>query len=546
MLIISKAVKNIAKAIKMVGKLDSENAFATIGILALIIGGLAVLAGLAATFKADKDNIAGFLLIDTMLLSISGAVTLLGGVIVAMSKLTNPKEALKTVGILGALMLELGAFVTAMAAVSKLVQDAKQYAAMLIMAKIMNSFALVMIAIAAAVKIMTSGNTDMDGVSKAVGSLALIMAAMTSIILSAALLGGKGVGGMFAIAGAFTLMATGLLALVPVLKILQTMSLEQIGIGLLGLFGSLALLLGAGMLMSLEKTGMLATNLIKFAAAIAILGASALMAGAGIWLVSDAIEKLVNALTRLSELSSTGFDNFKKMMSHIVDGLPKVFEAIGEGIGNLFIAIFGNKALIAKGILNALSAFASAISSAFPQIKETFSIVMENLLEFLKGFIPKVNSFLFDAVTDLNNYLLEILNRDVPRLNEHLAMATWDLFLRILDLLNKGVPLLNEELAKEGMNLIMWVNELLKFLAATILQGTIDILTMVRDNIGEIIALTVEIANTALFGIIEGMIVSVPLLYDKCLELLDTLLELLDKILDSEEWSKIEEKMNKL
>ena len=90
--------------------------------------------------------------------------------------------------------------------------------------------------------------------------------------------------------------------------------------------------------------------------------------------------------------------------------------------------------------------------------------------------------------------------------------------------------MLNKELAIEGMNLIFWINELIKYLAQTIIKGTIDILMMLRDNVQTITDLLVEVANLALLGVIEGMIAFIPAVQPKMIELMEALIDLLDVV----------------
>jgi oligoribonuclease (3'-5' exoribonuclease) len=552
LIIVSKAIKNIAKAVKLISKIDKETALTSITLLALIFGGLASLIGIASTFKAGLKDIAGFAVISLMMEVITGVLVTMAGIMVLLQKQTDIDKNYKLLLQMAQFMLAMGALMLAVVGLSKMMETSgglKANMTISAISSIMPTFAGAIATMSGAIVALAKIG-DPEAVRSAAISLAIIMGAMSTILLGASFFAKGGLKSIVILSTSFVILSAGLLALVPVLKVISLMNIEQLGLAVLGLAGALGILLLAGALISTDKSGTFATGLLKFAAAVAVLGASALMASTGIWMIADGFEKVTNAIARLSEIGPTGLSNFKKILDAFIERVPDIFGSIGTGIAKLFIHAVSNRVMIAEAIINLVLALSQAISQAFPRIKATFKMVMNELLDFLKEFMPKVNSFLYDIVTDLNNYLLEILNRDVPRLNEHLAMATWDLFLRILELLNKGVPMLNKELAKEGMNLIFWVNELLKYLAATILQGTIDILTMVRDNIGEIISLTVQIANTLLFGLIEGLIVSVPLLYDKALELIDALLELFDKILDSDRWNdmvtKIETLLGKL
>ncbi len=207
---------------------------------------------------------------------------------------------------------------------------------------------------------------------------------------------------------ALVIATTALYGLSGVLKILGTMSWEDIGQSLVALAGSLGILVGAGALANLVWPGILALS-----AAIVALGVGLLFTGAGIALFASGLAALVVA-------GPAGINLLIQAAKSLIDLLPHLFKRVGEALVEL----------------------AKVITNGAPALAEAFIALVRSALSLVGTILPDLARFLFQLLSELLATLVDF----VPQLVDQLV----DLFIGIIDAIIPRVP----EIIKKGAELI--------------------------------------------------------------------------------------------
>lgn len=544
MILIGVAINLITIAIKRMGKMDSDKMVYATGMVSAIMGYMVILVAVAG---ALNSNTSAILAVAGSLVIISLALLTIAKVVENITSINNPELVTKTLLQLGAIATALIGFVAVLMTLSKQLMvkgtsiiDKDKLIALASVAIVLNSVVAPIVAISGALTTLAKSGVSNGDLLEAAGSIGVVIAAIGGLLAFGSTLKGSSIGGIFAIAGAFTLLAAAIRILTPAVEALSRIDWANLtgpiiafGVAMAALY---SLILNINVVANaLPILSQFATQILKIGAGVALIGTGALMA-------SLAIFELVKAFRTLVDMGPEGVETIVKMIDvSLGANIPKLMQTINDGFDLLVESFLKNKAKINVLTEKVIETLMTAIRNSVPSILSTLRVI----LTALEPFIYDVNEFLYNVVTDLNDYILDMLNEDVPKLNEHLEKATADLFERILRLLHKYVPLLNEELEYEGENLIYWINRLLIYLTDTIIQGTITILTKIRDNIGEIVALLVEIGTVGIIGLLTGLIMNIPLFYEKGVEFVTEFLNLMNTIMETN-WDDVLDTLEEL
>ena len=422
------AIKILADAVEKLSGIELGN-------LAKGLGGTIVLLGALAKFLSNPKmgsmgikTGAGLLLLAVSLNILATAVEKLSGI-----ELGN---LAKGVGAISAIILVLAGF-TAIAGG----------------AKGMVGIGIGMIALGAAMLIMSKalaamGSLSMEQIGKGLlalaGSLAIIAVAMK--LMTTALPG----------AAALLVVAIALKVLAPVLEQLGNMSMEQIGKGLLVLAGSLLILAGGLYLMtgalpgaaallvaaaalnvllpvlkafgsmSMEEIGKGLLMLVGTMAAFGIgalllipavpvflaLGAAMLVFGAGVLLLGAGIGALSAGLLVLAAAGTAGAAAITVALSAFISMIPYLIQQIGVGFVAFLGVIASSGAAIVAAIVTLIGSLLEAITTLIPQIVDTAVQIGSALLE---GF-TELSGDLIDAAVQLIFDLVDAILEIVPEL----------------------------------------------------------------------------------------------------------------------------------
>ena len=533
LLAISAGIGIIALAIKAIASCPLDGLALAMLVVDDVFLMFGVMVGIAGKFSKDAYAADNLLAIGLALGAMSLGILAIAGAFKLMANI--PKNDLeKSVKILGKIALGIGGLLVVIGLIGKYSQSAGSIAAisLSILAAIVP-----ILAIAGAMYLLK--DLDADAMKATAESMAVIIVAIGgAVLLMSKAFEDPKVGALSALV--LVAIAASLWALAPALEAFSKVNPTALLAVALAIGVLLASLLGVSSLLK-KSGGTGTTEMLKFAGAVALIGVAIGSIGLGIFLVAKGFELFINTLIEITKLGPEAAKTMVNILGVLSNAFMPIGIKLGEAIGAAvlsFLDSFAEKEETATAIANFAKAFVKAAEKALPFVKE----FLEKLIIFLRDFIPNLNDFLYEVTGNLFGYILELLNEWVPKLNTHLTDATLDLGLKILAVLNELVPVLNEHLARVTMNLIYWVNECLKYLAVIIMEGTIDILKTIRDNISEIVALTVEIGNLAVIGLIRGLVESAPLIMDEMATLFETVVDKFEELID-EHGPKLEKAM---
>ena len=415
MISMSIAVLILASALKKISDLEvGELAVGLLGVAGL----MTILVAAAKVMERESKTVikgAGQMILMAI------ALKVLASVCKTMASFEWGELAKGTTGIVLLLGILIGAAKLMATDGSKMTKGAGQ---MLIMAAALT-------VMAAALKIVVSMSWEELGR----GFTGLL--AITAILVATAKLMATDGTKMTKGAGQMLIMAASLAILAGVLKIVASMSWEELGRGLVGLVAALGLMVGvlatmsmikgaAGsaasilimavalgvlapvlMLLGLMSWESIAKGLVTIAAAFAIIGiAGALLApvvpailglsvamallGVGILAAGVGLVAFGAGLTLLA----TGFITLTASLGAIVTGIIGVITAIAVGLANGIVAfcqvIVGGMPTIGKAIKTLILTLCDVIIECAPDLMKAVGVLLEELLAFLIKYIPKI------------------------------------------------------------------------------------------------------------------------------------------------------------
>ena len=290
-------------------------------------------------------------------------------------------------------------------------------------AAVIKSVIPTLLLLAVTMKVMGSMSWDevARGLTVLAGSLAILAIAMKLMEKS--------------IIGAFAIEAItpSLIALAIAMKVMGSMSWDEIVRGLVLLAGSLAVIGVAGALI-----GPIAPVITALAKSIALLGlaclaigAGALMLGAGLTLIATAVAASGGAIT--------------VFVASIISLIPFLIEQIGVGIIRLCEVIAGSAAAICDAATVIIVALVDALVASVPSLVDGALVLIVELMKSLVQYTPVIVTALFD-------FIIGIINALAAKMPELIVACTnllMSLFVGVIEALKSIDPgvLLNGLLA---------------------------------------------------------------------------------------------------
>jgi tape measure domain-containing protein len=320
-----------------------------------LFGGITKTFGeLTGTLQAMQTNIKA-----SALLKIAGAVAILAASMVVLS-LINSKDLTKA---LAAMAAGFGMLIGSMVAIEQLTGFFGGVKFAIISGGFIALAAAILI-LSASVKVLST--MSWEELAKGLGGVAVLLASVSaaSIPLSA------NAGGMIRAGAGIAAMAVGIAILAGAVKIMATMSWEEMGKGLLGLAGLLVMVAAAANLLpaSLVLTG---PGLVAFAGGVAILaGALKIMGsmsmeeiGKGLLILAGALAIIAAAVYLIPPsivLIGPGLLVVAAALV-VMSGALKVMGSMSwEEIGKSMVVLFGALALLALGLTAMIAALPGA------------------------------------------------------------------------------------------------------------------------------------------------------------------------------------------
>jgi hypothetical protein len=488
------------------------------------------------TMKMGKNYAEKIEGIKTVMLTMAVLIAAMGASILLASKQGDPEA----IGMAGLILIGLlGEIILLAINLNKAKITEKQASAL---SEVLKSVSLALIAIGAAVAIMTFGGSDWKTMGTAgivlagmlfaiagavrimpdtkklketAGGLALIGLALLlmgagialvansgdwkSIAAAGVVLAGMIVAIAFALnlmngdgvlksAGALAIVAVGVLALATALAVINGIG-DNIGMVLLSLAVGLAAVLVAGFV-----AGYVAVGLVALGVAISLIGAGAMMAGAGLWLFAQGI----------ATLAAIGPDEFQNLTDAIYNFFllfPELMTNIGQGIVNFIQVLVDNQETITEGFVALFTGFLTAVDRVLPKILETVGIVLVAVIDLLITLVPKV----LELVQTIFVGLVDLFWQQAPEIVAITIFLIRTIFGATIMFINEQAPVL-------GDTLIMLVQIALDVLVQNTLDISmaainilIGILNLILENIGEVTAIATAIAIEIALGFIDGI-----------------------------------------
>ena len=320
-----------------------------------------------------------------------------------------------------------------------------------------------------AVSYLSDVVTSMGGMSWEQLSVGLVGLAGSVVIMVAALsVLSNGSASMLVGAVALTVMSVALRAFVPVMQAFAAMKMEDVAKGL----GKFALAIGA-MVVSSAVLAHVAPLMFTASAAIAALGASLLLFGASTLVVSAGITAFSVALTALSASIVTN-------VGIISVGVISLMTSIGVGFVNAitqgFLSLASNIPIILTALAVVIHAIGDFIVNNIPYILSVIAVLVTSALTFATSFIPQVVILVTTFVITLVNTIVAL----IPVIAQTLVTGA----ITLINSLANGIRDNAEPILAAVRNILSSVLELL-------LTALADLLRMI-PGVGDMLADKVE------------------------------------------------------
>lgn len=307
-----------------------------------------------------------------------------------------------------------------------------------------------LIIVAEAIKILSSALMAMSGMSMAEIGKSLIALGGGLVVIAAAM---KLMQGSIVGAAAMLVMAAAIRIFTPAMMQLASLSLQQIGVGLLALAGAFTVLGLAGLILA-----PIAPGILILAAAVAAMGVAAALAGAGVALFAT-------GMAALAAMGPAELDGFVATLETIAQAIPEIFRMIGEGIVSMIQTIGDSAVQIAEVGVQLIVGLLTAVNN---HIGEISSLGAQIIANFLNGIAENVDSVIeagFNLMVSFINGLangLEASQGDIMAAIANLTAAILTFTLSAFQSILGELPVVGEKIASGLEEAKKAVNEKLK------------------------------------------------------------------------------------
>ena len=303
------------------------------------------------------------------------------------------------------------------------------------------------------------------GLSALAGSLTILGIAMYA--MSGCVLG----------ATAMVIMAGALALLTPQLMALSSLSLQQVGIGLLSLAGAFTVIGVAGLLLT-----PVVPTLIALSGAIALLSVSCALIGAGLLAFGTGLT-LVAAVVTGSGLAIVGF------IRQLLELLPTLGTKMAEAITNLIVGIAEGIPQIMTAMTQLITGILQALTSCIPQIITTATALVIALATAIGNAAPK----LIEVGVNLILMLMQGIADNIERIVTVGA--------KIVTKFINGIAEHLEEIINAGINLAI---KFIEGVAKGLNENSDRLQEAVKSLIEAVIRAAVSLAAGAVGGLAEA------------------------------------------
>lgn len=378
-------------------------------ILAAMVGMGAVIAAMALTlrfasgFKKFKDN--QILHVAAVMLAIGMVISAAGKAVVAIGKMKTDNMVQGMIGV----GLLLGAFLGITAIISKF--DTSKSANIM---KVAGSLALMAVSInLLIVPLMALAALPFWKMIGAVVGLGALLGVLGGALVLMSKMGDANAGAMLKIAGALALMSLGLALVLPSLIAFTTFlvtlaaTLSWKMVGKIAALSAAMVLLGAGLLVAGAGIALFGAGMLGVAASALMFSLALLAIASGLDKISTAFPQFVQGLVDAGEMmTEENALNIKKGALAFLALAAAVFVlaiAFGKlfGNGDILAKLGGFGKNLAVGIGNILRNVGSTITSHIPELLKILGAVAVAAGLYMIGIIPKLTSWAVQALITL-------------------------------------------------------------------------------------------------------------------------------------------------
>lgn len=517
---IAGAMALLAASILVLSFIDSERLLAATGAMSAMFIGLM---GTLNVFEKTTGSGAKLVAMTGAIIGISGSLLVLALAVTVLSKL-DPAEAAQGVLAIGSILGLLTLFQKFSTASTGLI------------GAVAGIFALSLAMMAIGFAIKSLGNMETETLIKGLLTMGAILG-IVSVSLSSMTAAMPGAAALLVASGAILVLAISL-------KALGSLSLEQIGIGLLAIAGTLTILGIAGALLTpvAPTIAIIAISLLAIGAAAGAFGLAILGIGVG-------LGALAVGIVTLAGLSSVGIATITVVITSLASLLPLIAKQIAIGITNLIITLGENAIKIGKAIANIgleiLKSFAELIpevvnvvlkfvltlltklEESVPEIVDTGAKLLIGILEGMRSNIGEIVTLAAEVIINFINALKEKL----PELNK----AGWDFIISFIDSLalsmEEEAPRLAHSLRELALSIIKGILTGLSEGREDLWNGVKEVGQVIIDAFKDMLGINspstvfIQFALDIINGLVNGIANNINLIRAKAIEMAKTLID---------------------
>lgn len=460
MISISTAVLILASALKKLSSIDPKGIAKGLVAIGGLMAELALFLNFAKLDGKMTSTSMGILILSSAMVVLASAVKKFGGM--------SWEEIGKGLASVGALLLEVSAFTKLTGNAKKVISTAT---AMVILASSMKIFASaikdfgnmsweqlgkglaamagalteVTIAMRLLPKNMISLSTGLLVVGAALKVLASALKSMSGMSWNKISRGLTAMGGSLAIlavglnvmkgtigGSAAMVVAAGALAiLAPTLKLLGTMSWDQIARGLVTLAGAFTIIGVAGLVLQ-----PLVPSILGLSASFALLGVAALGIGVGLLAAGAGISAIATGLGMLATVTAGSATAIVAALTIIVTGIASLIPAVAAKIGEAIIVLCK---VITQGVPAIGEAIKAVVLTLVDVLVECVPALAEGALKLLAGVLDALVRYTPQIVDSIYQFLIGVLEgiaRNLPALIQAAVDVLMAFFSGITDALS--------------------------------------------------------------------------------------------------------------
>lgn len=460
MISISTAVLILASALKKLSSIDPEGIVKGLVAIGGLMAELAIFLNFAKLDGKMTSTSMGILILSSAMVVLASAVKKFGGMsweeigkglasvggllleVSAFTKLTgNAKKVISTATAMVILASSMKIFASAIKDFGNMSWErlgrglaamagalAEVTIAMRLLPKNMISLSTGLLVVGAALKVLASALKNMSGMSWNEIARGLVAMGGSLVILAAGLNVMKGTLG----GSAAMIVAAGALAiLAPTLKLLGTMSWDQIARGLVTLAGAFTIIGVAGLVLQ-----PLVPAILGLSASFALLGVAALGIGAGLFAAGAGISAIAAGLGTLATVTTGSAAAIVAALTIIISGIASLIPAVAAKIGEAIIVLCK---VITQGVPAIGEAIKAVVLTLVDVLVECVPALADGALKLLVGVLDALVRYTPQIVDSIYQFLIGVLEgiaRNLPGLIQAAIDVLMSFFSGIVDALS--------------------------------------------------------------------------------------------------------------